>query len=133
MSPLICEPDLQEKQDYFLSTTKAREKFEISFPAFEDAPSSVKAFFYFFLANYPDISLKRPIRLCFERGVESGAFIVGNEEFNKYGIGRSKEEAIKDFEDNIVSDYLELCETPPDQMSDDAKELMRLYRSYFVN
>ena len=84
MSPLICDPDLQEKQDYFLSTIKAREKFEISSSIFEEAPSSQKAFFYFFLANYPDISLKRPIRLCFERGIESGAFIVGNEEFNKY-------------------------------------------------
>ncbi len=68
--------------------------------------------------------------MVMERGINPNVLLVGNEELNKYGIGFSKEEALKEFEDFIIADYRNLKNSSPEQLSEDAKELLSLYDSY---
>lgn len=133
MPVFTCDPDLQEKQEFFSEIAKIRESMQISSTIFVTAPVSFIIVYTIFLANYPDVKLKKPIKLVYERGSETGAFIVGNEVFNKYGIGNTKEEALKDFEDNLFTDYLELKESSFEQLTEDAKELLEIYQGYFEN
>ena len=49
---------------------------------------------------------------------------------NKYGMGLSKEEALKEFEDFIIADYRTLRESSPEELTEDAKGLLVLYNSY---
>ena len=131
MPIFTCDPDLQEKQEFFSVTAKIRESLEISSTIFVSTPGSSVIVYTSFLSNYLDFKLRKPIKLVYEKGSESGAFIVGNEEFNKYGIGNRKEEALQDFEANLVTDYFELKETALDQLTEDAKRLLEIYRGYF--
>lgn|SRR3989338_5785218 len=131
MPVFTCDPDLQEKQEFFSEIAKIREAMQISSTIFVTAPVSFITVHTIFLANYPDVKLKKPIKLIYERGSETGAFIVGNEVFNKYGIGNTKEEALKDFEDNLFTDYLELKESSFEQLTEGAKELLEIYQGYF--
>ena len=131
MSVFTQDPHLQEKQEFFSVTAKIRESLQISPTIFVSAPASSVSVYTSFLSNYPDLKLHKPIKLVYEKGSESGAFIVGNEEFNKYGIGNTKEEALQDFEANLVTDYFELKESSLDQLTEDAQRLLKIYRGYF--
>ena len=70
-----------------------------------------------------------PLKVRVEVEIDSDSFVIWNDEFNKFGIGSTKEEAIEDFEHNMVTDYLVLNESNPEELSEDAKELLQLYRS----
>ena len=69
------------------------------------------------------------MKVFVEIGRDTGCYIIWHEEFNKFGIGLTKEEAIEDFEHNVVTDYLILNESNPEELSEDAKELLQLYKS----
>ena len=131
MPVFTSDPDLQEKQDFFSKIAEIRESLQIPQVVFVSSPVSSVMIYTSFLANYSDVKLKKPIKLVYERGSESGAYIVGNDVFNKYGIGDTKEEALKDFEDNLVVDYLELRESSSGRLTEDAKELLEIYQGYF--
>lgn len=133
MTVFTCDPNLQEKQDFFAEISRIRESLQISLPVFETFPASSVIVYSIFFVNYPEIKLKKPVKLVYERGYESGAYIIGNDELNKYGIGKTKEEALKDFEDNLVADYLELKECSTADLAGDAEQLLRIYRGYFEN
>jgi len=85
-------------------------------------------FLLHFLPHYP-YEIMIPLKVRVEVEIDSDSFVIWNDEFNKFGIGSTKEEAIEDFEHNMVTDYLVLNESNPEELSEDAKELLRLYRS----
>ena len=82
---------------------------------------------FFTSYSYP---LKKPLPIVIERGINPDIFLIGNQELNKYGVGLSKEEALKEFEDFIIADYRTLRESSPEELTEDAKELLVLYDSY---
>ena len=82
-----------------------------------------------FFTSY-SYTLKKPLPIVIERGINPDIFLIGNEELNKYGVGLSKEEALKEFEDFIITDYRTLRESSPGELTEDAKELLVLYDSY---
>lgn len=121
----------EEKKEFFVLANEAIKKLEISRSVFEDIYYRPVAILRLhFLVHY-DLELKKPIKVIIERGKYSNSFIVSNEEVNKYGIGSSKEEALDDFESNLVEDYLMLKNLSEDELTEDAKELLSLYESYF--
>lgn len=81
-----------------------------------------------FLPHYP-YEILIPLKVLVEVGREANCFIIWHEGFNKFGIGSTKEEAIEDFEHNVVTDYLILNDSSPEELSEDAKELLQLYSS----
>jgi len=82
-----------------------------------------------FFTSY-DYRLRKPLPIVIERGMNPNTLLIGNEELNKYGVGFSKEEALKEFEDFIIADYRTLRESSPEELTEDAKELLTLYDSY---
>jgi len=82
-----------------------------------------------FFTSY-SYTLKKPLPIVIERGINPDIFLIGNEELNKYGVGLSKEEALKEFEDFIIADYRTLRESSSEELTEDAKELLVLYDSY---
>ena len=83
--------------------------------------------FLHFLPHYP-YEIKIPLKISVEAGRDSASFLIWNEEFNKFGIGLIKESAIEDFEHSVVTDYLLLNESQPEELTNDAKELLELYQ-----
>jgi len=121
-------------KETFISASFTEEKaLVISGPAYdidEEYRSASKVLFYLpFFTSYP-YRLKKPLPMIMECGIDPHIFIIGNGELNKYGIGYSKEEALKNFEDFIIADYRNLKESSSEQLSEDAKELLTLYDSY---
>mgnify|MGYP001576763831 CR=1 FL=1 len=131
MTVLTCDPNLQEKQDFFSAIARKKESLHISVPVFDPLPASTVVIYTIFFVNYSKIKLLKPIKLVYERGAETGAYIIGNEEFNKYGIGKTKEDALKEFEQNVVSDYFDLKMSDHNKLTQDAKDLLTIYGGYF--
>jgi len=123
--------DLEEKQEFYEQAKKATEQNDISTANFEASFYERATFdlLIHFLPHYP-YEIKIPIRISIEKGQTSDCFIVCCEEFNKFGLGHTKEEAIEDLENNIVDDYLILNDTCVDNLTNDAKDLLQKYRAH---
>jgi len=122
------------RKESFINASYPEEKvLVISRPAYdidEEYRTASKSLIYLpFFTSY-NYTLKKPLPIIIERGINPDIFLIGNEELNKYGVGFSKEEALKEFEDFIIADYRTLKESSPGQLSEDAKELLTLYDSY---
>jgi len=105
----------------------------ISMPAYdidEEYRTASKSLIHLpFFTSY-NYKFKKPLPIVIERGMNPNTLLIGNEELNKYGVGSSKEEALKEFEDFIIADYRTLRESSPEELTEDAKELLTLYDSY---
>ncbi len=120
--------------DNFVSASSTEEPtLVIASPAYdidEEYRSASKSVFYLLFFTSYNYRLKKPLLMVMEQGINPNVLLVGNEKLNKYGIGFSKEEALKEFEDFIIADYRNLKNSSPEQLSEDAKELLSLYDSY---
>ncbi len=84
--------------------------------------------------TYPVFSLShhqlnRPIEIMVETDA-AGNVIVWNEDFGLTGIGNTKEEALEEFEELIISDYNSLKKFSVRDLSDGAKRLLSIYKDY---
>lgn len=120
-------------EEFYELSAEAVKKHEIDEAYFENQIYNKPSFEFLlhFLPHYP-YEIRIPLKVIIEVGRDTGCFIVWHEEFNKFGIGLTKEEAIEDFEHNLVTDYLILNHSNPEELSEDAKELLQLYRSSIV-
>ena len=119
------------REEFYELSAKAVKENEIDESFFEGRIYNKPAFVFLlhFLPHYP-YEIKIPLKIIVEVGRDNGSFLIWNEEFNKFGIGLTKESAIEDFEHSVVTDYLLLNESQPEELTDDAKELLELYRSH---
>jgi len=121
-------------KETFINTSYPEEKVLVpSRPAYdideEYRTASKSLICLTFFTSY-DYRLRKPLPIVIERGMNPNTLLIGNEELNKYGVGSSKEEALKEFEDFIIADYRTLRESSPEELTEDAKELLTLYDSY---
>jgi len=121
-------------KENFINTFYPEEKVVmISRPAYdideEYRSASKSLIFLTFFTSY-GYRFRKPLPIVIERGAKPNTLLIGSEELNKYGVGFSKEEALKDFEDSITADYRTLRESSPEELTEDAKELLALYDSY---
>ncbi len=65
--------------------------------------------------------LRRSLQLVAEQS--EGSYTVWNEEFRVHGAGETLEEAVRDFEQNLIAVYETYVEEPPDDLSTGAKKL----------
>lgn len=121
------------REEFYKQSAEAGKKYEIEEGYFESQIYNKPSFEFLlhFLPHYP-YEIKIPLKVSIEIGKDMGCFVVWHEGFNKFGIGLTKEEAIEDFEHNIITDYLILNESNPKELSEDAKDLLQLYRSSIV-
>lgn len=77
-------------------------------------------------SNEGEITLSIPLEVMIYRGVDN--IIVMNEDFNITGIGDSREEALQDFKDFFIHDYIVYLETPDEQLDDNSKAFLNNYR-----
>ncbi len=129
--PFLLPPIPKEN---YISTYCPEEKvITISRPAYgiyeEYRTASKFVIFLTFFTSY-DYRLRKPLPIVIEVGMNPDIILIGNEELNKYGAGPSKEEALKDFEDFVIADYRALSESSPEDLTEDARELLSLYASY---
>jgi len=121
-------------KENFIDTSYPEEKVVvISRPAYDidkEYRTASKSLIFLTFFTSCDYKLRKPLPIVIERGTKPNTLSIGNEELNKYGIGSSKEEALKDFEDFITADYRTLRESSPEELTEDAKELLVLYDSY---
>ena len=82
-------------------------------------------------SNEGEITLSIPLEVMIYHGVDN--IIVMNEDFNITGVGDSREEALKDFEDFFIHDYIVYLETPDEQLDDNSKALLNKYRRMINN
>jgi len=117
-------------EEFYGLSVEALKKYGIDEAYFEDQIYNRPSFEFLlhFLPHYP-YEIMIPLKVLVEVGRDSSCFIIWHEGFNKFGIGATKEEAIEDFEHNVVTDYLILNDSDPGELSEDAKELLQLYRS----
>lgn len=117
--------------EFYEQSAKAIKEYDIPESYFEKEiyNKAYSGILLHFLPHYPYEILK-PLRISVEVGKENSCFIVSNEELNKFGIGLTKEEAVKGFEDGVVTDYLLLQESKPEELTEGAKELLKLYQSF---
>jgi len=121
-------------KETFINTSYPEEKVLVpSRPAYdideEYRTASKSLICLTFFTSY-DYRLRKPLPIVIERGMNPNTLLIGNEELNKYGVGSSKEEALKEFEDFIIADYRTLRDSSPEELTEDAKELLTLYDSY---
>jgi hypothetical protein len=64
-----------------------------------------------------------------ELSKEDGQFFFQNVKFNIFGSGFTKEDALKDFSEFFVHDYLSYKRTPPENLTQDALQLLKEYES----
>jgi hypothetical protein len=67
--------------------------------------------------------------LDIELSKENSLFFFQNIRFNIFGHGPTKEEALKDFSEFFVHDYLSYKNTPPNNLTRDACQLLKEYES----
>ncbi len=60
---------------------------------------------------------------------EDGLFFFQNYRFNIFGHGLTKEEALKDFSEFFIHDYLSYKNTPLEDLTRDARQLLGEYES----
>jgi len=64
-----------------------------------------------------------------ELSKENGLFFFQNVKFNIFGSGFTKEEALKDFSEFFIHDYLSYKNSPPKDLTQDARQLLKEYES----
>jgi hypothetical protein len=64
-----------------------------------------------------------------ELSKEDGLFFFQNMKFNIFGSGFTKEEALKDFSEFFIHDYFSYKNTPPEGLTQDARQLLAEYES----
>lgn len=118
------------RDEFYEQSADAIKRYDIDEAYFEGQVYNRSSFelLLHFLPHYP-YEIIIPLKVFVEIGRDTGCYIIWHEEFNKFGIGSTKEEAIEDFEHNVVTDYLVLNESNPEELSEDAKELLQLYKS----
>lgn len=118
------------RDEFYEQSANAVKRYDIAEAYFENQAYNKPSFelLLHFLPHYP-YEIMIPLKVIVEIGRDTGCFVIWHEEFNKFGIGSTKEEAIEDFEHNVVTDYLILNESKPEELSEDAKGLLQLYRS----
>ena len=67
--------------------------------------------------------------LDIELSKENGLFLFQNTRFNIFGSGLTKEDALKDFSEFFIHDYLSYKGTPADDLTEDARRLLQKYES----
>ena len=67
--------------------------------------------------------------LDIELSRENGLFFFQNDKFNIFGSGSSKEEALEDFSEFFVHDYISYKETPTEDLTQDARQLLDEYKA----
>ena len=127
------DPEVIAKEEFYSQAAAAIKQNEIDDVCFEEDLYNKPVFDFLLhcLPHYP-YEIKKTIKVSLERGKDKNCFIIGCEELNKFGIGLTKDEAMEDFEHNVVTDYLLLNDSDPDKLSIDAKQLLNLYRSYIA-
>ncbi|GAI22547.1 unnamed protein product [marine sediment metagenome] len=129
--PFLLPPIPKEN---YINTSYPEEKVVIiSRPAYdidEEYRTASKSVIFLTFFTSCDCRLRKPLPIVIEGGVNPDIILIGNEELNKYGAGPSKEEALKDFEDFVIADYRALSESSPEDLTEDARELLALYASY---
>lgn len=75
------------------------------------------------------IVFRRDYLLEVELSKENGLFFFQNERFNIFGSGSTKEETLIDFSEFFIHDYLSYKKTPPESLSQDARQLLEEYES----
>ncbi|MFQ5810077.1 MAG: hypothetical protein ACE5JM_10705 [Armatimonadota bacterium] len=72
-------------------------------------------------AERRQLVLRRPLQLTVEQS--EGSYIVWNEEFSMHGVGETLEQALREFQENLIAVYESFVEGPPGELSDGAKKL----------
>ncbi len=67
--------------------------------------------------------------LDIELSKENGLFFFQNTRFNIFGSGYTKEDALKDFSEFFIHDYLSYKGTPPNDLTEDARRLLQKYEA----
>ncbi len=67
--------------------------------------------------------------LDIELSKENGLFFFQNSRFNIFGSGFTKEEALKDFSEFFIHDYLSYRNNPLHKLTRDARQLLQEYES----
>lgn len=93
---------------------------------------SVKYHLFYPLSPSLNYEFKKPLEVALVRGAEFDGYIVSSEDLNKFAAGSSSEDAILNFEDRVISDFLSLSGTPKEMLSLDARELLAKYQEYFI-
>jgi len=75
------------------------------------------------------IIFKEDFYLEVELSKENGLFFFRNDKFNIFGSGFTKEEALGDFSEFFIHDYLSYKKTSPKDLSQDAQQLLDEYES----
>ncbi len=73
---------------------------------------------------------------CFlqvELSKENGLFFFQNDKFNIFGSGFTKDEALKDFSEFFIHDYLSYKKTPIEKLTQDARQLLSEYESIIAH
>lgn len=96
-------------------------------------PSPISNYSYRILI-FPDqvqtdkIKLKKPLPVVIEKADKF--FSIYNDELNISDLGESKKEAVNNFIDFLVKDYLTYKNTPEEKLSEGAKKLLLTYRNW---
>ena len=75
------------------------------------------------------IVFKQEFPLDVELSKDDNLFFFQNSRFNLFGSGSTKEDALKDFAEFFIHDYISYKNTPPDKLSRDARRLLQEYNS----
>jgi len=114
------------------STTIAEVLEERLFPETEPAAIRVAPAKYYvneFRSNEGKVLLIEGFLLDIELSKENGLFFFRNDRFNIFGCGSTKEEALEDFSEFFIHDYLSYKKTSPKDLSQDAQQLLGDYES----
>ncbi|MGB2769259.1 MAG: hypothetical protein WBC88_06005 [Candidatus Zixiibacteriota bacterium] len=75
------------------------------------------------------VIFKEGFPLDIELSKDDDLFFFQNSRFNLFGSGGTKEDALKDFAEFFIHDYISYKNTPPDKLSRDARQLLQEYNS----
>jgi len=75
------------------------------------------------------VAFRASFLLDIELSKENGLFFFQNTTFNIFGSGFTKEDALKDFSEFFIHDYLSYKRTPVDNLTEDAYRLLQKYES----
>jgi len=90
-----------------------------------------RSFLFFPLAPDADFEYQRALEVVLVKGTEYPGFIAQNEDLNKFAIGSDEDEALLNFEDHLISDFRSLSDSKEDELSQDAKDLLAVYKKLF--
>ncbi|MGB3093297.1 MAG: hypothetical protein WBC42_08820 [Candidatus Zixiibacteriota bacterium] len=75
------------------------------------------------------VIFKEGFLLDIELSKENGLFFFQNTRFNIFGSGFAKEEALKDFSEFFIRDYLSYKDNLPEELTQDARQLLDEYKA----